>query len=211
MCVCSGRDQLHETASRMLGCRTPTWWSWGDRLSPSPRAGSKSSWWNNNPAAQRAPPSTRCCCAPTRDRPRLQHRGMRRTFPAQSETTGGTMQTLHKVKQNNTSLHLNSSVTYCCMWNVSLPSEAQADTQETGRQQDTAEISHKKTGVRGVFCETSTFNTNRILRLNKNTKRKQATCLLNWYSSELLINRSTERTQDVLWFLTHVVNSEIAH
>lgn len=69
-------------ASRRPGCRTPTWWSWGDRLSPSPLAASRSSWWSSSAAAQRAPSSTRCCCAPTRAPPsRPRHPPRRLTSP----------------------------------------------------------------------------------------------------------------------------------
>lgn len=86
-CVFSGPVRPHETASRTPGCRIPTWWSWGDRLSPSPPADSKSSWWNNSAVAQRAPQSTKCCCAPTRAHPSPLRLGLRRMFPAQSEIT----------------------------------------------------------------------------------------------------------------------------
>lgn len=69
-------------ASRRPGCRTPTWWSWGDRHSPSPLAASRSSWWSSSAAAQRAPSSTRCCCAPTRAPPsRPRHPPRRLTSP----------------------------------------------------------------------------------------------------------------------------------
>lgn len=69
-----GLVQQRGIASRRRGCRTLTWWSWGDRHSPSPLAASRSSWWSSSAAAQRAPSSTRCCCVPTRapaSRPRL--------------------------------------------------------------------------------------------------------------------------------------------
>lgn len=85
--VFSGLVRRPETASRRPGCRTPTWWSWGGRLSPSPPADSKSSWWTNNTVAQKAPPSTRWCCAPTRARPSPRRPGPRRMFPARSDTT----------------------------------------------------------------------------------------------------------------------------
>lgn len=85
--VFSGLVRRPETASRRPGCRTPTWWSWGGRLSPSPPADSKSSWWTNNTVAQKAPPSTRWCCAPTRARPSPRRPGPRRMFPARSDAT----------------------------------------------------------------------------------------------------------------------------
>lgn len=71
----------------MPGCRTPTWWSSGDRLSPSPPPDLKSSWWNNKAVAQRKPPSTKCCCGPTRAPLSPRHLGRLRMFPAQSEVT----------------------------------------------------------------------------------------------------------------------------
>lgn len=82
-----GPARLQKIASHMPGCRTPTWWSSGDRLSPSPPADLKSSWWNNKAVAQRKPPSTKCCCGPTRAPLSPRHLGLLRMFLAQSEVT----------------------------------------------------------------------------------------------------------------------------
>lgn len=156
MSVFSGPVRLRETASHRPGCRTPTLWSWGGRLSPSPPADSRSSWWNNNAVAPRAPPSTRCCCAPTRAHPSPRRLALHLTFPARSDITVK-MQRRHMsfaelhlptVKQNIHFLPLN-----CCMKNVSLPLEAQVKAHGMGRHLDITKTSKEKT-VLGLWDET---------------------------------------------------------
>lgn len=192
----SGPVRPHETASHRPGCRTPTWWSWGDRLSPSPPADSKSSSWSSNAVAQRAPPSTRCCCAPTRAHPSPRRLGPRRTFPARSEGESAAPRVslqgwICPRWSEITTFGFLSPLWTSAAWKMSaLPTEAQVEAQGMGRQLDMAQISKEKTGVHVLFGETSTFNINGVLRWDEHTKRNGPRSSGVFYWSDGVQNRS---------------------